>query len=367
MSGRGAPSAPVAWLQDRVRGIIAFGIGAAVLMLAWRLAVPSGMISAGWLIGLVFWIRVALGSLTLLAAQAATGGRWGEALRPALAPAAATLPLFGLLLVPVFLDLKAIYPWAADPSAATRPEVASLYLNPAGWTLRAAAAVIGWSLFGLLLARPGGRRRAATGSLCLVFHTLALTLIAVDWILSIEPRFRSTAFPAALGVGQVMAALAWAALLRVEPAGEHMPGRAGDLASLLLAAVLGAAYLGFAQYLVSYYGNLPDKAAWYERRQAGVWWWLDGAAVVLASLLPFAALLSPRVRRAPGALAIVGLCLLVGVLAHDAWLIGPPFGAGALATAALGAAAIGGIWTGFAYGPVAAWLEGRSRTQWRNP
>src|SRR3954454_10225770 len=98
-----------------------------------------------------------------------------------------------------------------------------------------------------------------------------------------------------------MAALAWAAVLRVEPEGDARPGRAGDLASLLLATVLGAAYLGFAQFLVCYYGDLPDKAAWYVRRQAGVWLWLDGAAVLLASLLPFAALLSPRVRRSPAA------------------------------------------------------------------
>ena len=125
-----------------------------------------------------------------------TGGRWGATLRPALAPAALSLPLFLPLGLPILLDLPMIYPWAADPGAASKPDVARLYLNPTGFALRTVVAIAGWSrcLPGCWCACAEGGARTLTGALGLVFQLGALTLVAMDWLLSIDPQFRSTAF-----------------------------------------------------------------------------------------------------------------------------------------------------------------------------
>jgi hypothetical protein len=340
------------WLRAYAGRLFLAGMAATLLLLLWGLAAP-GLALAGWLAGLLFWLGIALGAYVLLAVHALTGGLWLAPLFPVLAPAVATLPVFALLALPLLLGAAAIWPWVADPSVVRHASVVHWYLNLPGFALRGTVALAGWSVLGLMLVG-GGARRPAVGAPALIFHAVAVTMIGVDWVLSLEPHFRSTVFGAALGLSQLLAALAWAALLEPEPQGFR--GKAGDLARLMMAAALGAIYLGFAQFLVAWYGNLPDKAEWFLKREALPWILLEGVSVALSAVLPIAALLPTVVRRSPRALAWIGGGVLVGVLLHTVWLVGPPFGPWALLSATLGTVAIGGIWTGLAGGPFAARL-----------
>jgi hypothetical protein len=344
----GAPT----WLRDHAGRLFFLGLAAALLLLLWGTAAP-GPALAGWLAGLLFWLGIALGAYALLAVHALTGGVWLAPLFRVLAPSVATLPVFTLLALPLLLDAGAVWPWVADPAVMPRPPVVQWYLNLPGFALRGALALAGWSVLGLLLVGSGARR-PGVGAPALVFHAVAVTILGVDWILSLEPPFRSTVFGAALGVTQLLAALAWAALLEPEPKGFR--GKAGDLARLIMATALGAIYLGFAQFLVAWYGNLPDKAEWFLKREALPWILLEGASVALSAVLPIVALLPAVMRRSPRALAWVGGGVLVGVWLHLVWLVGPPFGPWTIGSAALGTLALGGIWTGFAGGPFAARL-----------
>lgn len=340
------------WLRARAGRIFLAGLGAGALLLLWGLAAPR-LALGGLLAALLFWLGLALGAFALLAVHALTGGRWLAPLFPVLAPAAATLPVFTLLALPLLLDPAAVWPWVGDPGAARHPDVARWYLNLPGFVLRSAVALAGWSLLGLLLVG-GAARRPAVGAPALVFHAVALTILGLDWVLSLDPAFRSTAFAMWLGVLQLLAALGWCALLRPEPAGGA--GRSGDLAKLLIATALGAAYLGFAQYLVTWYGNLPDKAEWYLQRQALPWLPVEAASIGLSAVLPVLALLPASARRSPRALAWVGAAVLLGVLLRLIWLVGPPFGPLVILSGLLATAAVGGMWLGLAAGPFAARL-----------
>ncbi|UFN46927.1 hypothetical protein LPC08_12890 [Roseomonas sp. OT10] len=341
---------PIAWLGERTGRALLLGLAATVVLGLWALLAPAAP-AAGWLIGLAFWASVALGAVALLAVHALTGGRWGAALRPALAPAALGLPAFLPLLLPLLLGLVALYPWASDPAAAAAPDVARLYLNPTGFRLRTLGAWGVWCLLGWALLRLRGGGRVLAGALGLVFHLGAVTLVALDWLLSLDPRFTSTAFGVAALVMQMMAALAWAALLR--PARGRV---VRDLAALLFAAVLGALYLGFVQYLVAWYGDLPDKARWFLHRGGAGWLALQGASFLLSALIPLAALLWPGTRRSPAALAGLGAATLAGFGLHLCWIVAPAFGPAVLPAALLGLLAVGGIWLGLAYSPRAGRL-----------
>lgn len=348
------------WLRARHRPAFISAAVAAVLLLACGLLGTAQLAMAGWLIGLFFWIGIALGAMTMLAVHATTGGGWLEELRPVLARAAASLPLLSIAALPLLIAPGLLYPWAIDPGTVQRPAVADWYLSPPLFALRGAIALAGWSLFGLLLAR-GGARRTGIGTAALLFHAVAMTLIPLDWVLSLDPRFRSSVFGAATAVNQVLAALALCALLRPEQPGGR--GHAGDLAQMLLAALLGAVYLGFAQFLVAWYGNLPEKAAWFLPRQRAPWLWLDVGSLLLATLVPFAALLAARIRRWPRPLAAVGASVLAGTLLHQAWLIGPPVGPLAMLSGTLAVVAIGGAWVGLTFGPFADRLLASAEAQ----
>ena len=88
------------------------------------------------------------------------------------------------------------------------------------------------------------------------------------------------------------------------------------------------------------------------------WGWagLQAFSVFCTALLPFFSLLSGRIRSSPAALAWLGAPVLVGVLAHLCWVVGPAFGPMALPAAGLSVLAVGGIWLGLTYGPVVARL-----------
>jgi hypothetical protein len=341
-----------AWLREHAGRLVLAGVVGTALLALWGVAAP-GVALAGWLVGFAFWLGLALGAYALLAVHALTGGRWLAPLFPVLAPAVASLPVFALLALPLLLGGAFVWPWVADPASVTSPGVAQWYLNLSGFALRGAVLLAGWSVFGLLLVGSGARR-PAIGAPAMVFHGVAVSVFGLDWLLSLDPDFRSSAFGMALGVTQVLAALAWAALLEPEPAGFR--GKAGDLARLMMAAALGAIYLGFAEYLVAWYGNLPHKAEWYLRREALPWILLEAAAVALTAILPVAALLPAVMRRSPRVLAWIGTGVLAGVWLYVVWLVGPHFGPWAIGSAALGTLGMGGIWLGLAGGPFAARL-----------
>ncbi|KZC01617.1 hypothetical protein AU375_02146 [Methylobacterium radiotolerans] len=278
-------------------------------------------LARGWLVAWLVWSAVPVGSLVLMLIHGVTGGRWGEALAPALRPAAALVPLAGLAFLGVALGLPALYPWAAE-AGRVKPDVARLYLDPALFDLRAALALAGWSALALLYI--AGRCGPLVAALGLSFYGLTISLVAVDWILSVEPHFTSSAFAAGIALHQILAALAWAAV--ASPPGLD-EARAADLAGLILASLLGVLYLGLMSYIVAWYGDLPAKAAWYLKRGTGAWVAVLAAAVALGGILPFAALLFARLRRSAAALRVVGLLVLVGIALHLAWYVLPAYGA----------------------------------------
>ena len=103
-----------------------------------------------------------------------------------------------------------------------------------------------------------------------------------------------------------------------------------------------------------WYGDLPDKAAWWLKRREHGWDLVIDAGFVLSAALPFAALLLRRVRRSAVWMRWIGASILAGIFLRFVWLIAPEFGPWALLGSVLGTVAVGGLWAGTAYGLVEA-------------
>ena len=329
-------------------------MAAGLLMLVWALLAPSRAVGAGWLVGFLFWLAIAVGALLLLAIHALTSGKWGWIVSPALRPAAATIPAFLLFGLPVWLSLPGLFPWAHHREAADSG-VAQLYLNAPGWSARCLIAIVAWTTLAFLLLRQRGSLRLI-GAIGLCVHGVVATMIGIDLILSLDGRFYSTAFAAALTTTQILAALSWVAATGIAPIGEA--DTAGDVAALMIAAALGSLYLGFSQYLVIWYGNIPERITWYLDRQHGPWLWIDLLAIALSGLLPVFALMRQRWRTNREILALIGYCVLAGLFAHLLWLVAPSFGTMAILSAILALVAIGGPWLALAYAFAAPRLRG---------
>ncbi|ABE64806.1 hypothetical protein Nham_4183 (plasmid) [Nitrobacter hamburgensis X14] len=313
--------------------------GALVALAVGLVASPKSVMQ-GWLIAFVFVSGITIGSLVLLLIHRLTGGRWGAALAPVLMPAAAMLPLLALAFLPLAFGLSALYRWASDTSM-LRPAVAHVYLNQPAFLLRSAVALLGWSVLAVAVVRK--RCTALMAGLGLVFHAVVISLVAVDWVLSIDSRFSSSAFAAAIAIQQLLSALALAAIAGPEA---RQPGAIADLAGLILATLLGTVYLALMSFIVIWYGNLPDKAAWYLLRGRDGWQWLIASAVVIGALVPLCLLLKQSFRQSRIALRLIGSLILLGIFLHVAWLIAPAFGSGAIVAASSAVVALVGLGLG---------------------
>lgn len=327
-----------------------------VLGLAALLCTKSQAVAQGWLVAFVFWSSIPVGSLVVLLIHRLVGGEWGEVLSPTLFSAASMIPLVMLAFLPLVVNLSAVFPWVANPQSLP-PGLSRFYLNEPLFLARTVLALGGWSILALMIAQ--GRCTTLVAALGLAYYGLVISLIAVDWILSIEPRFVSTAFAAGIALQQILAAFAWVALTTPETVDRRI---AGDLGALLIATLLGVVYIGLMSYIVAWYGDLPVQAEWYLRRMSDGWGWAIVAAVILGAIIPCALLVKSDLRRNWKVLRAVGALILIGIWLHLAWLTAPTFASGWLIAAIVGLVGLTALSFGLSKNlasrmPIGSWVD----------
>ncbi len=280
-----------------------------------------------WLLAWLLAVGLGLGCLILLMLDHLVRGRWGDAVRPALESGARSLLWWSLGFVPIVLGVERLYPWTDVARMASDPVLQhkAAYLSEGGFAIRGVVCLLGWSGLALALTQSPGRRRgvAAFG---LIFVFSSMTVVAVDWVASLEPRFSSSAFGLALLTGQIVAALAMANVIaavcvRLRPAVAH------DLGNLSLATLLLWAYIAFTQFLLVWSADLPSQSAWYLARGSGPWLWVIVTIVLVRLGVCLPALLLRPVKRNPRWLALVGLALIVSAVLELYWFVIPGAGA----------------------------------------
>lgn len=316
-------------MKTRVMHWITFarvaGIALALALILWlwdlRAFYPA------WLFALTVFSGVALGGLGLLLIGALGEGAWRRPARPVLRAAALTLPLLGIMAIPVVVGFAFAAPWAtAEPAGIRRfPD----YMSPLALLLRLVGYFVLWTGLALLVAarepETPHRPLAVVG---LVLYVPSVSLAVLDAIAVMEPGWQPSAAGLVFIASGALAALGLVAAVRPALDAEATDeGRSAtrQLGALLIAALLIAAYLAFIQFLVVWWANLPEEAAWLLRRTNHV---LDRTVIVLAVALAavaLAALLSEHVRSDAASLSPVGWIVLASYGAYRWWESVPAF------------------------------------------
>jgi len=267
-----------------------------------------------WLFAWFFVTSIAVGALANLMIHALTGGRWGEAVRPALERVARLLPVFALAFLPILVGASSIYPWSAEPNA---------WLNFPFWALRSVGWLVLWSVLGWAFLRASGERRRRFAAGGLVVLGFSGSLAAVDWIASLTLHWHSSGFGLVVVVGQMLAGMAFGVCMATRSRPTAEPEVLNDLGNLLLMYVLTWAYLAYTQLLITWEANLPHEIAWYVPRLQTGWVALGIFLVVFHFAVPLLILLSRRAKRAPAILGAIALALLIANAGDVAWLVFP--------------------------------------------
>jgi len=300
---------PDIWL--RVRNALAF-----VALVGW-IALGAGYASNreqfqfSYLVAFVFFVSITLGALFYVQVQHLTGSAWSVTVRRLMETMMRTIPLGLVLFVPIALGIHSVYEWS-HASAATDPilkEKAS-FLNSTGFIVRGFVVLALWSIWALKLYSLS-RKQDESGSLELTKSSekwsapgvlilfLSASLASFDWIMSLDPHWWSTMFGVYFLAGGAVAFMAVliAICLALRSAGylteaineEHYH----DLGKWLFALTVFWSYVAFSQYMLIWYGNLPEEGIWYHRRMAGNWSGFMPLLIVGHFIVPFFTLM-PR-------------------------------------------------------------------------
>lgn len=331
-------------LTDNAGRIALLG-GGALLIVSYVLAFffPALFFRA-YLVAYIFWLGIALGCLAILMLHHMSGGMWGAALLRILEAGARTLPALTVIGMPLYLSIPWLFSWAHPQVVQSDPSVAQkvLYLNIPFFVARTVLYFVIWNALSYFLNRWSAERDRTGdprhsdklrrwGAFGEVIFGLTVTFAAIDWIMSLEPDWYSTIFPAMVALGGVLSGFAFAVLVfalltrRATNSGVAYSQLLNDLGSLLLAFVMLWAYLSFSQYLLIWIANLTEEIPWYLLRTRGGW---DTMALVVGLgyfVLPFALLIIRSVKRHAGWLAIIAALLVAARWIEVMWLVVPVF------------------------------------------
>ncbi|HYF48418.1 MAG TPA: hypothetical protein VEJ63_03380 [Planctomycetota bacterium] len=298
-----------------------------------------------YLVGFFFVLSLSVGCLGLLMLNHVAGGMWGAPIRRILESASLQSFLLVLLVIPLLIGMQQLWAW-------TRPDAALLihhleekqwYLNVPGFIARvivclALFCTLAWLLSRWSLKQDTDRsharqqRMASLSAPGMVASVIAVSLLSVDFIMSLQPEWWSTMFAFQAATSFLLVAIAFSIVVLVwvsrrlpQLFESSPPERLHDLGNLLLALVLFWTYVSFSQFLIIYSGNLPDEVTFYLRRIRNGWEYIGIALAAFHFIVPFAVLLSREAKRRPGTLWAIAAVLLLFHFVDLFWLVMPAF------------------------------------------
>lgn len=289
--------------------------------------------SFSWLFGFFVFFTLCIGCLFWTIVHHVVDAEWSVVVRRQMENIALLLPVLGVLFLPVLFWKKYLYRWmdvplGVDPGLDAKRG----YLNWEFFLFRAifffvALTLIAWFLrrFSVKQDRDGNPRYTLLmrklGFVGLPVFAFCLTFGAFDWVMSLNWHWFSTMWGPYIFAGTagssmaliilVTAALQKAGYLREVVTIEHYH----IMGKWLLAFTVFWAYIGFSQYMLYWYANIPEETQYFIIRNTESWNVLSWFLVVFRFFVPFALLL-PRYskKKLPVLLCIASWIICMQVL-----------------------------------------------------
>lgn len=342
------PLPPVLRLSVTLFALIG-AVGFAILLLA-------GQAQRAWtayLVNWLFWTGLSVAGVLFHAVTNVAKGRWSAPLVRIAEGTVAFLPVSFVLFLLLWFGKAQLWSWVAQPIH--EPQVKAFWLQPGFMFARDAAALL--ILFGLATwfvyhsVRPDvalmegsapAERRAwyarftrdyatrgethSTGMLTtlspilIVVYALVMSVMAFDVIMSLAPHWVSNLLGGYVFMGAWLGGLMTLMLRTLwyrrhfELEGVITTRHLHDLGKLCFGFTVFWAYVFFSQFLVIWYGNMPEETSFlFLRMMAPEWRGISIAMIVMVFLIPFWGLISVAGKTTPSVTATMAVISLLGL------------------------------------------------------
>ena len=335
----------------------AAGVGAVALGISAFLGAGENdgwsRFSHSYLVAFVWVMTIGAGALWWITIQNIVNSHWSTVIRRVAELLASNAPVLALLALPIVLPLilgnPVLYKWADTAFMHESEELANKigYLNTKFFAIRFVVYFGFWTLLSFFfLKRSLGQDKESADTAAktvvtmrrvagpaMIGFALTLTFCAIDLIMSLDPKWFSTMFGVYYFASCVLAVNSSLALTLMWLQGK---GRLTssvtvhhfhDLGKMVFAFTVFWAYVGFSQFMLLWYANIPEETLWFKVRFANSWGTLSWILLFGHFVIPFFGLLSRHVKRNRKALAFWCIWQLVMIYLDMYWLVMPTTGA----------------------------------------
>ncbi len=297
-----------------------------------------------YLVGYLFWLSLALGGLFFNLVNHLFGSEWNIVLRRFSESLSQTFPLLLVLFIPIYLGMHDLYHWTHEDVVINDPvlNAKSGYLNMPFFTVRILLYFGLWIFISRVLhAKSLKQDENPSEELILsmrrlsapfmIIYALSTTFASFDLLMSLDPHWYSTIFGVYFFAGNFLFVITFCVLfaiyLRKKGVLENIitVEHYHDLGKLLFAFLVFWGYIGFSQYFLIWYANIPEETVYYLHRWEGSWKIITMLLVLGHFLLPFLALLPRAAKRNLTWLGMVTGWVIIMHFFDIVWLVLPNF------------------------------------------
>ncbi len=289
-----------------------------------------------YVIGWSYIFSICVGMLFLVMLHHLVRGRWATAVRRIAEAMACAFPIVfiaGLgFIIPLLAGYEDLYYWAHHD--AHDPILNHHLHHKLGWLspgFFAARYVIYAAIFsGLanyfhkkskLQDETGDPKISETMRIAsapaMILYSLAVFAASFDILMSMAPKWFSTIYGVNFWGSACVGGFAALALmvLAIQRTGRLTrsigPDHYHDIGKWMFAFTFFWAYTAFSQFMLQWYGNMPEETHWYKYRLFGEWQWVSIAMLVGFWAFPFVFLLSRWTKRIVPSLVFFAVWQLV--------------------------------------------------------
>jgi hypothetical protein len=330
--------------SQRTKTIYSVCIFLGVLLFALGLYKDQARTWHSFLTSYFFFFNLALGGLFFAAIQHVAKAGWSVNVRRFAEAMTAYLPYAALSTVVLLFGANSLYEWL-HPEVVAADKILqgkAAYLNLPFFLVRLVVFIGAWILFRRLIVGHSlkqdedGReehtvRNVALSVAFLLVFAITYSLFSVDTLMSLQPHWFSTIWGVYCFAGLFQSSLAALIIMTVMMMkrglvrGLVSEDHLHDLGKFLKGFTIFMAYIGFSQFLLIWYANLPEETIFYLARSSGGWMAASLALFVFKFAVPFLLLLPRAAKRSPNHLILVSTLILVMQYVDIHWMVYPVF------------------------------------------
>jgi len=298
----------------------------------------------GYVFNYYYFMSLGMGGLFFAATQHLTNAGWSATVRRIPEALSSWFLPAGILFIPILFGGRYVYLWMNPQAVAADPllQLKTPYLNVPFFIIRAVAFFAMWYFLGNQLVRNSLKQDSVGGTeisqknvkLSAIFiplFAILFSMLSFDLMMSLDPHWFSTMFGVNCFANLFLSTIAVVIVIVINMKRSGYFGESvnenhiQNLGLLLFAFVVFYAYIAFCQFMLIWYGNLPEETSYYLHRWENGWSVYAMYILVMKFMLPFLLLLPREAKRNMNYLIWMAYFIILSNWVDLFWMVMPSY------------------------------------------